>query len=94
VLAGMDKHFSVEQVSQSAKEDMLGVIQADKAQCRKLIDAIIERMWIELGNCCGLRVQGSNGLQRPLASRGGLRQTLFGGGGAQGHSQTQIVETQ
>jgi hypothetical protein len=76
VLAGMDKHFSVEQVSQSAKEDMLGVIQADKAQCRKLIDTIIERMWIELGNCCGLWVQGSNGLQRPLASRGGLRQTL------------------
>jgi hypothetical protein len=72
----MDKHFSVEQVSQSAKEDMLGVIQADKAQCRKLIDAIIERMWIELGNCCGLRVQGSSGLPRPLASRGDLRQTL------------------
>jgi hypothetical protein len=60
----MDKHaVSVEQVSQSAKEDMLGVI---------------ERMGIELGNCCGLRVQqGSNGLiQRPLVSRGGLRQTL------------------
>jgi hypothetical protein len=76
VLAGMDKHFSVEQVSQWAKEGMLGVILADKAQCRKLINAIIERMWIELGNCCELRVQGSNGLQRPLASRGDLRQTL------------------
>jgi hypothetical protein len=70
VLAVIDKHFRVEQISQSAKEDMLGVIQADKAQCRKLIDAIIESMWIELGNCCGLRVQGSNGLQRPLVSRG------------------------
>jgi hypothetical protein len=76
VLASMAKHFSVEHVSQSAKEDMLGVIQVDKAHCRKLINAIIERMWIELGNCCGLRVQGSNGLQRPLASRNDLRQTL------------------
>jgi hypothetical protein len=43
VLAGMAKHFSVEHVSQSAREGMLGVIQADKAQCTKLIDAIIER---------------------------------------------------
>jgi hypothetical protein len=77
VLAGMAKHFSVEHVSQSANEDMLGVIQADKAHCRKLIDTIIERMWIELGNCCGLRVQGSsNRLQRPFASRNDLRQTL------------------
>jgi hypothetical protein len=76
VLAGMAKHFSVEHVSQSAQEDMLGVIQADKAHCRKLIDTIIERMWIELGNCCGLWVQGSNGLQRPLASRNDLRQAL------------------
>jgi hypothetical protein len=56
VVAGMDKHFSVEQVSQSAKEDMLGVIQADKAQCRKLIYATIEQMWIKLDNCCGLRI--------------------------------------
>jgi hypothetical protein len=76
VLAGMAKHFSVEHVSQSEMEDMLGFIQADKAHCRKLIDAIIERMWIELGNCCGLRVHGSNGLQRPLASRNDLWQAL------------------
>ena len=65
VLAGMAKHFSEAHVSQAAKEDMLGVIQVDKGRCRKLIDAIIKRMWIELGNCCGLRVQGSNGIQRP-----------------------------
>ena len=65
MLAGMAKHFSGEHVSQSATEAMLGIIQADKARCRKWIDAIIERMWIELGNCCGLRVQGSNGIQRP-----------------------------
>jgi hypothetical protein len=77
VLAGMTKHFPREHhVSPSEKEDMLEVIQAEKAQCRKLIDAIIERMWIELGNCCGLRVQGSNGMQRPLASRNDLLQTL------------------
>jgi hypothetical protein len=76
VLAGMAKHFRVEHVSQSAQEEMLGVIQADKAHGRKLIDTIIERMRIELGNCCGLRVQGSNGVQRPLASRNDLLQAL------------------
>jgi hypothetical protein len=76
VVAGMAKHFRGEHVSQSAQEEMLGTIQADKAHCRKLIDTIIERMWIELGNCCGLRVQGSNGVQRPLASRNDLRQAL------------------
>jgi hypothetical protein len=76
VLVGMAKHFSVEHVSQSAQEDMLGIIQADKVHCRKLIDTIIERMWIELGNCCGLQVQGCNGVQRPLASRNDLRQAL------------------
>jgi hypothetical protein len=68
VLAGMAKHFSAEHVSPADTEDMLSVIQADKDRCRKFIDAIIERMWIELGNCCGLRVQGGNGIQRPLAS--------------------------
>jgi hypothetical protein len=57
-------------------KDMLGVIQADKAHCLKLIGAIIKRMWIELVNCCGMRVQGSNGLQRPLASRNDLWQAL------------------
>ena len=72
----MAKHFRGEHVSQSAQEEMLGIIQADKAHCRKLIDTIIERMWIELGNCCGLRVQGGNGVQRPLASRNDLRQAL------------------
>jgi hypothetical protein len=70
------KHFRGEHVSQSAQEEMLGTIQADKAHCQKLIDTIIERMWIELGNCCGLRVQGGNGVQRPLASPNDLRQAL------------------
>jgi hypothetical protein len=42
-----------------------------------LINAItIERMWIELGNGCGLWVQGGNGLQRPVAIRSDLQQTL------------------
>ena len=59
----MAKHFRGEHVSQSAQEEMLGTIQADKAHCRKLIDTIIERMWIELGNSvvCGYRgVTGYN----------------------------------
>jgi hypothetical protein len=76
VLAGMAKHFRVEHASQSAQEEMLGTIQADKAHCRKLIDTIIERLWIDLGKCCGLRVQGSNKVQRPLAIWNDLRQAL------------------
>jgi hypothetical protein len=42
-----------------------------------LINAIIERMLcIELGNGCGLWVQGGNGLQRPVAIQSDLQQTL------------------
>jgi hypothetical protein len=76
VLAGMAKHFGAVQVTPTDMVGMLGIIQADKARCRKLMDDIIQRMWIEVGNCCGLRVRESGGRQRPLASRGDLQQAL------------------
>jgi hypothetical protein len=76
IVRDMAKHFHGADVTLSRAVEMLDLVQADKLRCRQLLHGIIEQMWLEVGNCCGLRVLERGGIQRPLASRGDLRQAL------------------
>ena len=72
----MPKHFGSGYGGQAEMVQMLKKVQADKQRAKKFMDATIDRMWIELGNCCGLQVEGDHGMVRPLGSRTDLRVAL------------------
>ena len=75
-MEGMPKHFGSGYVAPTELMQMLEVVKADKNRAKKFIDATIEELWIEVGNCCGLQVEGRHVGFRPLSTRNDLRKAL------------------
>ena len=76
VLAGMPKHFGTNQASHADLTAMLETVTAKKRKAKQLLVTIINQMWVELGNCVGLTIKGSQSRPRPLVTIKDLQQAL------------------